>query len=210
MEVEIFKIASMSSRVIGLTGGIGTGKSTVAGMLARMGAVILDADAIGKVVVEEDPEVLQELQTEFGHDIVDAQGRLKRQELGHRIFGDLQKVERLNQIVHPHLIARLKREEEKALRSGAPLVVVDAALIYEADLEEHFDHIVVVTASLPQRLERVRNRDGFTDEQIMQRIQSQIPIEEKEKHADTVIRNDGSVDELETAVQALFQRLVGR
>jgi dephospho-CoA kinase len=198
----------MTTRVIGLTGGIGTGKSTVARMLAQLGAAILDADAIGKSVVEEDPEVLHELQQEFGQDIVDDDGRLKRQELGHRIFGDLQKVERLNRIVHPHLIARLKQEEEKALRSGAPLVVVDAALIYEADLEEHFSHIVVVTASLPQRLERVRKRDEFTDEQIMQRIQSQIPIEEKEKHADTVLRNDGSVEELEKSVHELFQRLV--
>ncbi len=178
----------------------------MAKMLARMGAIILDADAIGKSVVEEDPEVLHELQQEFGQDIVDDSGRLKRQELGHRIFGDLQKVERLNRIVHPHLIARLKQEEEKALRCGAPLVVVDAALIYEADLEEHFSHIVVVTASLPQRLERVRKRDGFTDEQIMQRIQSQIPIEEKEKHADTIIRNDGSVEELEILVEQLFNQ----
>jgi dephospho-CoA kinase len=198
----------MTTRVIGLTGGIGTGKSTVARMLAQLGAAILDADAIGKSVVEEDPEVLHELQQEFGQDIVDDDGRLKRQELGHRIFGDLQKVERLNRIVHPHLIARLKQEEEKALRSGAPLVVVDAALIFEADLEDHFNHIVVVTAALPQRLERVRKRDEFTDEQIMQRIQSQIPIEEKEKHADTVLRNDGSVEELEKSVHELFQRLV--
>jgi len=200
----------MAPRIIGLTGGIGTGKSTVAKIFSELGAAILDADVIGKMVVETDPTVLRELQAEFGNDIVDDRGRLKRQELGHRIFGDLGRVERLNKIVHPHLIARLRQEEEAALKDGASLVIVDAALIYEADLEDQFDHIVVVTAPLELRLERVRRRDGFTDEQIMQRIQSQIPIEEKEKHADSVIRNDGHVEELKEAVHVLYHQLVSK
>ncbi len=198
----------MSSSVVGLTGGIGTGKSTVAKMFAALGATILDADAIGKEVVETDPTVLHELQTEFGENIIDQNGRLKRQELGNRIFGDMKKVERLNEIVHPHLISRLHREEQDALKRGARLVIVDAALIYEADLDDHFSHIVVVTAPLHLRLERVRRRDGLTDDQIMQRIQSQIPIEEKEKQADSVIRNDGNLDELEETVRLLYRQLL--
>lgn len=197
----------MKNKVIGLTGGIGCGKTEVAKIFQRLGAKIIDADAIGREVVENNPAVLQEIAEAFGQRFIDTEGKLKRKELGRFVFADEEKKNRLNRIVHPHLLKRIREEIRAAKDAGSKIIVVDAALIYETGLEKIFDKVVVVQAALEKRLERIRARDGLTDDEIRHRIRSQMPLEEKVRRADIAIANDGSLHALAHETEKIFHRL---
>lgn len=187
----------MSSLLIGLTGGIGCGKTEVATILSRHGFYIIDADRIGKKIVEDNPAVLLNLVHAFGPGILDEFGALKRKELGHIVFSDESKKLKLNQIIHPHLIGEIGSAIVAAQREGWKRIVVDAALIYEAGMESMFDKIIVVYADMPVRIARIQLRDHFSENDIMNRIRSQMDMEEKKRRADIVIVNNGTIEELE-------------
>ncbi len=195
------------ARVIGLTGGIGCGKTEVARLMSSWGAVVLNADDLGRKIVETDAGVLASLREAFGDRFFDATGALRRTELGDYVFADESRKSLLNTIVHPPLWQRLRDEMSNAVAQGAPLVVVDAALIYETGLDVELETIVVVVASLDHRLERLRRRDGLTDEQILIRIRSQMPVEEKAGRAEYVITNNGTREELARDVRRIFDLL---
>jgi dephospho-CoA kinase len=199
----------MENIIVGLTGGIGCGKTEVAKILEELGARIIDADAIGKQVVEEQSEVLQEMVKVFGMQFLNPDGSLKRKELGSFVFQDEKRKRQLNAIVHPYLWKRVLYDIEEAKKQNFKLIVVDAALIYETGLEKHFQKVIVVSSLLETRIARIRERDGFTETEIRDRIASQMPLEEKVRRADIVIENDGSLERLRKTTSKVFNDLTG-
>ncbi len=204
------------TRVVGLSGGIGTGKSTVARMLAELGAVVIDADAIVHRLQAAGSPLLDEIAVAFGADVIGADGELDRKRLGDLVFRDATARARLNAIVHPRVGAEMARELAAARAAGAPLAVLDIPLLFEGRAAGSggasalgFDATVLVYAPRERQIERTLARDGGTREDIERRLAAQLPIDEKRALADHVIDNAGTRDETERQVRALFGRLAG-
>ncbi len=195
--------------VVAVTGGIGCGQSTLANFLEKLGACVLNADEIAKMVVQENPEVREEIRKQLGRQYFHRNGRLNRRLLGQAVFEDERKLHILNKIVHPRMVDRLIEEIEAARESGKyDIVVVDAALVYEINMESLFDVVVVVSANRKNRVNRVKARDGLTEKEIQDRISRQIPVSEKVRWADFVIHNNGPLNHLEAKAEKLYQKLL--
>jgi len=181
---------------IGLTGGIATGKSTVASMLQRKGAPLVDADVIAREVVEPGSPVLGRVAERFGSDILLADGSLNRKKLGAIVFADPTQRKALESLLHPPIRALMK-ERMALLERQYPdkPVIVDVPLLYESGLEAMFDAVMVVYVPAELQRERLKQRDGLTEEQAEQRLAAQLPIEEKRRRADFVIDNAGTLEE---------------
>lgn len=202
------------SVVIGLTGGIGSGKSTVARMLATLGATVIDADAIVQELQAPGAPMVAELAECFGNDILDADGALDRKALGDIVFHDDAARKRLNQIVHPQVSVQFARRVTAARERNDPLIVLDIPLLFENQKNGtgtasrmDFDATVLVFVELATQIERTMARDGCTREEACARIRAQLPLAEKRQLADHVIENEGPLAETERQVQALFTRL---
>jgi dephospho-CoA kinase len=192
---------------VGLTGGLGSGKSTVAAMLAEHGAVIIDADAIAVEVVRAGTPGFDAVVARFGDDVVGADGELDRARLAEIVFSDDAALYALNEIVHP-----LVAEQSAQLMAGVPedaVVVYDVPLLAENDLAGGFDVVVVVEADRPTRLGRLAAR-GLPEAQAEARIAVQASDEQRRAIADEVLRNDGSRETLAAQVDALWQRLAAQ
>lgn len=196
--------------VVGLTGGIGTGKSTVSEMLARRGAVVCDADQISREVVEPGTEGFQEVVDAFGSDVVAPDGSLDRGALARVVFNDPEKRKTLESIVHPRVGLEIARTVEER-RDTDDVVVLDVPLLLEAPggSARFADLVVVVAASTEQQLERLAAK-GMDREDAEARIASQMPMEEKIERADRVIHNDGSLEDLEGQVDELWREISAR
>lgn len=173
--------------IIGLTGGIATGKSSVAKALEELGASILDADVIAREVVEPGTPAFEEISKAFPETI--REGRIDRKKLGCIVFGDPQKRQLLNGIVHPRIIQDIRRRLEE---SPAPLVVLVVPLLFEAGMETLVDEVWVVKVSEETQRERLMQRDQLTEAAARERIQSQWPLAEKIRRADVVIDNEAA------------------
>jgi len=183
--------------ILGLTGCPGSGKTVVANALAGKGWRVIDADRVGKDVVESDHAVTNALAQKFGHDIIAPDGILDRRLLARRAFATADETAVLNAIVHPALIARLKtmiENERKADRN----IVVDCALIYEWGIENIFDLVICVHAEPERRMNRLMERDGRTVQDIKCLFAAQYPEIEKILRADIAIANNGTVERLES------------
>ena len=180
--------------VIGLTGGTGSGKSEVAKVLQKGGAIIISGDRIGKEVVEKNPQVLKMLVKTFGREILNQKGRLNRRKLGEIVFSSVKNQKKLNQIVHPPLLkelrARIKRFRKK--NDSGRFAVVDAALITEWNLEKELDATVAVTSGSKLRLRRLL-KQGLSPKEIRNRIARQLNDKKRVKRADFVFKNNGSL-----------------
>lgn len=205
------------ARLIGLTGGIGTGKSTVAAMLEKLGAVVVDADAIVRELQQPGSPVLSELAQTFGAEILDERGALRRDALGDIIFRDAEKRKRLNEIMHPRVVAEMMQRAGEARARGASLVVLDIPLLLEgrrgrtgSGAQLPFDAVVVVYAPESQQVERQVARSACSREEAERRVRAQMPIEEKRRLADHVIDNSGSIDDTRRQVRELYARLADR
>lgn len=199
--------------ILGLSGGIGTGKSTVARFLDSLGATVIDADAIVHELQAPGTPMLDEIKEAFGPDLIDTEGRLDRNALGKIAFGDAAARERLEQIVHPKVIATIADRVASAQVAGTPLIVVDIPLLFERrenspnrESPTSFDATVLVYAPEPQQIERQMKRDGCNREAALQRIRAQLPIESKKAMADVVIDNSGSLEETQRQTRMLFER----
>jgi dephospho-CoA kinase len=190
---------------IGITGGIGCGKSEVCRLLEQNGIPIIHADLVARELMESQAEIISQIKQVFGEDVYLPDGKLDRKRLAEIIFDDEQAKLTVNQIVHPHVIEYQKKKLEKLARTDKfKFAGVEAALIFEAGTEGQFDVIVVVAASEKPVLRRLRKRDGLSKQEIMKRIASQMPLAEKIKRADIVVHNDGSLDELNHEVNRLL------
>jgi len=191
--------------LVGLTGAIGAGKSTLARLLAQRGAAVVDADRVAHAVIER-PILVQQLQQAFGRDIVGPDGSLNRREIGRRAFADPVRRERLNQIVRQPLEEAIWQAVDAAASSGADPVVVDAPLILEWGIDDRFDVLVVVAAREETCRARAAAR-GMGPAEFEARAAGQLPPEEKVRRADIVIDNDGDAAALEAQVDELLQSL---
>ena len=195
------------TQVIGLTGGIACGKSTVARHLVELGATLVDADVIAREVVEPGSEGLAAIVARFGEEMADEVEGLRRKRLGALVFSDGQALAELNALLHPKISALIERRLESARRQGDPFVVIDAALLVEMGLHEHCDQVVVVDAPVKVQIERIAARDGLDGEQAQARIEAQATRERRLDVADFVIENAGDLAALNRQVDAFWQHL---
>lgn len=191
---------------IGLTGGIATGKSTVASMLLRKGAPLVDADVIAREVVEPGSPVLSRVAERFGSDILLPDGSLNRKKLGAIVFADPAQRKALESLLHPPIRALMK-ERMALLERQQPdkPVIVDVPLLYESGLETMFDAVMVVYVPAALQRERLKQRDGLTEEQAVQRLAAQLPIDEKRRRADIVIDNAGTLQETQRQIDLFWK-----
>jgi dephospho-CoA kinase len=190
---------------VGLTGGIGSGKSLVAAMFKRLGAPVLSADEIARSLTETDETVRRGMRKHFGSTVFRKDGSLDRKRVADIIFSNEDERETLNAIIHPLVLKKIE-EEMAAIAKGcdSPFVIHEAALIYEAGADKDLDYIVFVDADEETRIRRVIERDGISRADVSRRIESQMPAEKKRELADFVIANDGDTTSLETRVKFLF------
>lgn len=195
--------------VIGITGGLATGKSLVTALLRTRGAVTFSADEAARAVLIPGGAVLAEIARSFGTEMLLPDGRLDRARLGARVFQDRQARRRLEQITHPSILRLLRAQIESAasdLSAGA-VIGIEVPLLYETNLQGWFDRVVAVTASEATRIARLGARNGLAEGEARQRLQTQWPLTAKIAHADYVINNDGALSTLEAAVDDLWSRL---
>jgi dephospho-CoA kinase len=197
-------------KVIGLTGGIASGKSTVAQFLKELGAVTIDADKVGHEAFKPDSETWREVVNAFGKEILTPDGEIDRKKLGSIVFSDSQALARLNQIVHPRINALVKARIGDYRRQGVKVVVLEAPLLFEVappSLSDEVDEVWVTVAPESVVLRRLKDKSGLSEAQSQARIRSQLPSEERLKHADVVIETDGGLDKLKAKVAKLWRRL---
>ncbi len=196
---------------VGLTGGIASGKSTVGRMLADKGAVVIDFDALARIVVEPEGPVWRAIVESFGRDVLGADRAIDRRKLGAIVFADRRKRELLNRLVHPAVLAEW-RERLAKIRAEQPeaIVLSDIPLLFEVDLKPQVDLVLVVYASPEEQIRRMVARNGYSREEAMARLASQMPIDAKLPEADLVVRNDGSVEETRSTVDDLWDELQKR
>ena len=181
--------------IIGLTGSIASGKSTVANMLKEMGFPIIDADLVARIVVEKGTATLETIKETFGTEVIHDDGSLNREGLGEIIFSNPSKRKQLNDIMHPAIRTEMLAQKEHLMQQGHPVIIMDIPLLFESRLQSFVDKILVVTVTEQTQLERLMSRNGFTQEDAKLRIQSQLPLSVKEKGADAVIYNNGTIEE---------------
>ncbi|ADH66407.1 MULTISPECIES: dephospho-CoA kinase [Nocardiopsis] len=195
---------------VGLTGGIGSGKSAVAAELAAYGATVVDADAIAREVVEPGTPGLEAVVAEFGDRVLTPDGRLDRPRLGEIVFADEASLTRLNAIVHPLVGERSAQLMEEAVASGVEVVVYDVPLLVENGLGPLYDLVVVVDAPDAVRVERVTANRGMPREQVEARIRAQADRDTRLAAADLVVDNSGTREELTERVAGLWRELLER
>jgi dephospho-CoA kinase len=197
-------------KIIGLTGGIGSGKSTVAGYLRELGATVIDLDKVGHEVLKSRVGTFKKVVEEFGKDILDARGEIDRARLAEIVFKNPKALGRLNRIVHPAIDEIINERIEAYRRQGVKVVVLEAAAMLEAGKTWQTDEIWVTTAPEATVLHRLRERSGYSEEESRARILSQLPDKERIKQADVVIDTDGTLGEVKAKVKKEWVKFIER
>jgi len=196
---------------VGLTGGIATGKSTVVRMLVRRGARVIDHDALVHALQEPGRPVWNRIVEAFGRDILDAEGRIDRKKLGALVFGNEERRRSLEGIVHPAVREEAQRERDRIGREDARAIVLsDIPLLLEVGMQGLFDLILLVYSPPETQIARVMKRNRMTRDEAVARLKAQMPIDEKLTYADLVVRNDGTMRDLEKRVDEVWQELLAR
>jgi dephospho-CoA kinase len=197
-------------RVIGLTGGIASGKSLVSQQLAELGAVIIDADKVGHETYRQGSETYRAVIEAFGSDVVGADGEIDRRALGGKVFGDPEARRRLEEIVWP-AIRQLVQQRLAGLRDqGTSVIVLEAAVLIEASWTDLVDEVWLVEASPETVRGRLSDRNGLTAEQAEARIRAQLTNEKRRPYAQVIIENDGSLDDLRRVVDEAWSKVAAR
>ncbi|CAI8955808.1 MULTISPECIES: dephospho-CoA kinase [Bacillus] len=191
--------------VIGLTGGIASGKSTVSQMFCELHIPVIDADIIAREVVEQGKEAYKEIVDVFGEEILQADGELDRPKLGSIVFHNEEKRLRLNKIVHPAVRKEMNVQKDMYIKEGMQAVVLDIPLLFESKLTSLVDQILVVAVAPSTQLERLMKRNGFIEEEAKARIDSQMSLAEKITLADKVIYNDGTIAETKAQLHRILK-----
>ncbi|WP_102026811.1 dephospho-CoA kinase [Salirhabdus sp. Marseille-P4669] len=192
--------------VIGLTGSIATGKSTVSNMLRELGIPIVDADQIAREVVKPGEVAYEKIVKTFGDAIVQSDGLIDRKKLGAIVFSNDEQRKKLNAIVHPEVRKKMIMQREYYKEQGYKAVILDIPLLFESGLTDYVEKTLVVYVEESTQLKRLMKRDNSTKEEALQRMQSQYPIKDKIKLADAVINNNGSLDETREQLLALLKK----
>ncbi len=192
--------------VIGVTGGIASGKSFVSSELARSGGAVIDVDRVARDLVEPGQPSLTAIVREFGAEFLRPDGTLDRRALGRLVFSDPEALRRLDAIMFPAMRRAVRERMRRASRSCDP-IVVDAAVLYEAGLDKLVGHVVAVTAAEATRVARIMARDGLSREEALERVRAQAGLEEKARRADFVIDNSGSREETKKQVERVLGQL---
>jgi len=199
------------TKIIGLTGGIGSGKSTVSQYLAELGATIVDADKVGHEALTR-ADIKQELVTIFGREILGTDGEIDRKKLGPVVFSDPEALKELNHIMHRRMRTMMEDKLAQFRREGASVVVLEAAVLLEtdADWDKIVDEIWVTVSREAAVIKRMKDQRAMTEEQTKARIRAQMSNEEKIKRSSVVINNDGSLEEMKQEVKKLWNSLVDK
>jgi dephospho-CoA kinase len=192
---------------IAITGGAGSGKTTVARMFAELGAEVLDADRIAREAVAVGETAWQELRRLYGDDYFNPDGSLNRSKLARRVFADPEERRRLDGIIHPRVAAALQARVAELAGRGGQLVLVDVPLLFETGREATFDRVIVVTAPQNQRIRRLRERDGRREEEIRGILAAQWPLDDKAARADYVVDNGGELSATRQQVKNIWRNL---
>jgi dephospho-CoA kinase len=193
-------------RVIGLTGGIGSGKSTVSAMFRALGAEVIDADQVARQVVEPGTPAVEEISRRFPG-VVDAQGRLDRAALASRIFADASERNALEAIVHPRIQEEVRRQVAQLEAAGVPVVLYDAALLIENGLQRNLEGVVLVWAPEDVQRQRLAARDGLSPAEVEARVRAQMPLAAKRAHATWEVDNGGSLAATEAQVRRIWEEI---
>ena len=190
--------------VIGLTGGIASGKSTISDMLRELGAAVIDADLVSRDVVSQGSNAYNRIIESFGEDILLEDGEINRKLLGNIVFSDEEKLKLLNEITHPEIIENVNAAIEALRKQQKKVVVVDAAILIEMGLNKHVDCVWLVLANRETQLKRVMERDNLSNEDAWNRINAQMSNEERLQYADAIIDTTHPVDEVRNRVKELW------
>lgn len=193
--------------LIGLTGGIATGKSTVSRMLLALGETVIDSDQIARQVVEPGELAYLKIVQHFGEHILQEDRTINRKALGAIVFTHPEERKVLEEITHPIILDEMQRQAKAALLSGIPRVFFDVPLLIEINMHKQVDKVVVVYTDEETQLQRLMERDRLSKEEALKRMKAQMPIDEKVKYADYIIENDGTIAELEMKVKRLIDIL---
>jgi dephospho-CoA kinase len=196
-------------KIIGLTGGIGSGKSTAAQILSEFGAKVIDADKVAHEVFNPGTEGLQKVVETFGEGVLNSKGEIDRKKLGEIVFNDPPALATLNEIIHPRAYELTKSRLEEFRKQGVEVVVLEVILLVEAGWDHLVDEIWVTMATEDMVVKRLQESRGLTKEEILTRIHAQTPNEERVKYADVIIENDGSYEELKTKLGKFWHRMKG-
>lgn len=196
-------------KIIGLTGGIASGKTSVAKLFEAQGALIIDADQITHSLYEKRSDLVKSLTEAFGKEILSPLGKIDRPKLGALVFSNSALRKKLESIVHPIIREEIQKEIEKAKQKKPPLILVEAALLVETEYYKQWDGLIVVKAKAKHQEERLMQRNNYSPEEAKKRIASQTSTDERLKVAHWVIDNSGSLEETERQVIELYQRITG-
>jgi dephospho-CoA kinase len=194
-------------RRVGLTGGIATGKSHVRAVFEALGVPTIDADVLAHEAVAPGSAGFEAVKARFGPDVVDSRGALDRRKLGSLVFADGQARKDLEAIIHPGVVTAIERWFSSLDAQAHPFAIADVPLLYEASRERDYDVVIVTACELPTQIRRVMARDGITEAEARQRIAAQLPIDEKIRRADHVIRTDGLLASTNAQVHEVYRRL---
>ncbi|KPJ51008.1 hypothetical protein AMJ40_01275 [candidate division TA06 bacterium DG_26] len=192
--------------VVGITGEIGAGKTTLAKIFESWGAEFISGDEIGWELLQPGQYTYKLLLQEYGRDIIDTDGRVDRRKLGKIVFSSPEETRQFNDLIHPELLKRLRERIEKA-RTRSAVVVVDAALIVEWHIMSELDTLIVVIADERRRIERLKRATQLSDEELRDRFKSQLPRAEKLKYADWIVENNGDLTKLHREAERIWRAL---
>lgn len=190
--------------VIGLTGGIASGKSTISNMITTFGIPVIDADVISRQVVEPGESAYRKIVDYFGENILHDDRTINRNKLGQIVFSDEEKRKALNKMVHPEVRKTMLNQKEDLINAGNKAVVLDIPLLFESKRTALVDQILVVYVDEDTQLSRLMKRDGFTEEESQSRIKSQMPLKQKQEMADAIIDNRGSLEQSRKQLEKIF------
>ncbi|MFC7684410.1 dephospho-CoA kinase [Ureibacillus sp. GCM10028918] len=191
--------------IIGLTGSIASGKSTVANMLKKYGLPIVDADVVARLVVEPGTPTLQKIVEAFGEDALTENGAMNREKIGAIVFNDEEKRKMLNSIIHPAIREEMIRQRDEHVENGAETVIMDIPLLFESKLQHFVEKILVVSVTEETQLKRLMERNQLPEEDAKARIRSQLPLTVKEQGADAVINNNGTIEQTAEQLETILR-----
>lgn len=194
-------------KLVGLTGGIASGKSTVAAILRRLGATIINADALSREVVQPEQEAWKEIIKTFGPDILQEDKTLDRRKLRKIVFDNPEARKKLEAIIHPRVRALAERRISELAAAGSSVIVYEVPLLFEAQIHLWLRPVILVACDLETQKKRLLERDHLTELEAQQHLDAQMSLEEKRKLADYLIENDGTLEKLEQDVRAVLEKI---